>query len=433
MHAALTCVVVWSLCGQAGQDAALRDRVTQLVEKLKGADVAERDMAEKALIAIGPRLMPLLTEAATKGADDDAKTRLGRVKQSIEEAQEKAMLGPSRVTIKGEGLRLSDVLRDLQRQTGNPLTDLREAYGAEASNPVLDLDIKDQTFFEALAEIAKKGSFGITFQTGDGSIGIVPADGMYGATEPGKAARVEPPVKLVGPFRVTMKNLSLGHDLSMPKARASALFEVAWEPRLRPMLLALKADELEITDDRGEKVEPEVAEESTSTVLRPENPSADVYLNMIAPDRKAQVIKMLSVKSTVTLPAGLRQFRFKKLDEKDAVQTQGDVKMTLESTEVEENVWRVRVLLEMPGEGPAFESYQQGLFNNRLWLQKADGSRFEHNGGFSTTSVAPGRLGFEYLFVDAPGKPGDYEFVYETPSRVIALPLEFTFENVQLP
>ena len=44
-----------------------------------------------------------------------------------------------------------------------------------------------------------------------------------------------------------------------------------------------------------------------------------------------------------------------------------------------------------PGEGPAFESYRQGLFNNRLWLQKADGSRFEHNGGFSNTASDDGQ------------------------------------------
>ena len=91
--------------------------------------------------------------------------------------------------------------------------------------------------------------------------------------------------------------------------------------------------------------------------------------------------------------------------------------MTLESTEVDEQVWKVSVALAYPGGGPAFESYRQGLFNNRLWLQKADGSRFEHNGGFNNTGADGGKLGFEYLFVDAPGKPADYGLVYETPGK----------------
>ena len=45
-----------------------------------------------------------------------------------------------------------------------------------------------------------------------------------------------------------------------------------------------------------------------------------------------------------------------------------------------------------PGKGPAFESYRQGLFNNRIWLQKADGSRFEHNGGFLTPAPTAASL-----------------------------------------
>ena len=114
-------------------------------------------------------------------------------------------------------------------------------------------------------------------------------------------------------------------------------------------------------------------------------------------------------------------------------QKQGDVSATLQNVEIDEQVWKVNVELVYPGNGPAFESYRQGLFNNRIWLQKADGSRFEHNGGFSNTSSDGGKLGFEYLFVDAPGKSADYQLVYETPSKVVTIPLEFEFKNVPLP
>jgi hypothetical protein len=146
-----------------------------------------------------------------------------------------------------------------------------------------------------------------------------------------------------------------------------------------------------------------------------------------------KTLKSLKVKADVNIPAGLRTFRFPKLDATNATETQGDVKVTLESVEVDESVWKINVMLEMPGDGPAFESYRQGLFNNRLWLQKPDGSRFEHNGGFSNTASDGGKLSFEYLFVDVPGKPADYQFVYETPSRVRTIPLEFEFKDVPLP
>ena len=51
----------------------------------------------------------------------------------------------------------------------------------------------------------------------------------------------------------------------------------------------------------------------------------------------------------------------------------------------------------------------------------------------SNTASDGGKLGFEYLFVDAPGKLADYQFVYETPSQVLTIPLEFEFKDVPLP
>ena len=113
----------------------------------------------------------------------------------------------------------------------------------------------------------------------------------------------------------------------------------------------------------------------------------------------------------------MKTFRFPSLAQENVTLKQGDVTATLQNVEIDEQVWKVNVELVYPGNGPAFESYRQGLFNNRIWLQKADGSKFEHNGGFSNTSSDGGKLGFEYLFVDAPGKPADYQLVYETPEQ----------------
>ncbi len=142
--------------------------------------------------------------------------------------------------------------------------------------------------------------------------------------------------------------------------------------------------------------------ESDEVVIRPENPMAEINLNLNAPEREARKIASLRVKADVTIPGGMRTFKFRSLAEKDVTVKQGDVSLTLEDLEVDEQVWKVNVTLTYPDEGPAFESYRQGLFNNRLWLQRADGSRFEHNGGFSSTGSDGGKLGFEYIFVDAP-------------------------------
>jgi hypothetical protein len=421
-------LVLWAgtVWGQ-GSEAALRDRVSQLVERLEASKVEAQQAAEEALVKLGPRILPLLPEPAkVQGAE--RKKRLERVRTALAEAQDETNLGASKVTIRGQGIRLSEAIQRLQAQSGNAINDLREQMGAEVTNPALDLEVVDKPFFEALDIIARKAEVTPYFFTGDGSIGL-----MAGASSAPAEAPMAPLVQYSGPFRVALKQVAAVRDFQAGTASANAQLEVAWEPRLRPMLLALDADELSVTDDRGQEVEPQVMEESSQVVLRPENPVAEINVNLAAPDRAAKMLAKLKVKAEVTVPAGLRVFRFPSLAGRNVVQKRGDIGVTLESTEVDEQVWKVNVALEYPGGGPAFESYRQGLFNNRLWLQKADGSRFEHNGGYSNTGSDQGRLGFEYLFVDAPGKPADYQLVYETPSKVLTIPLEFEFKDVPLP
>ncbi len=230
---------------------------------------------------------------------------------------------------------------------------------------------------------------------------------MYdGKPETPRDPKMKPLIQYSGPFRIELKQFGLARDFEAGTTVANLQLEVGWEPRLRPMLLKLKADELKVLDDRKKEVKPQVAEESDQVVVRPENAAAQVNINLDAPERAAQKIALLKVKAEVTIPAGIKVFKFPSLAQQDVTVKQGDVSVTLQGTEIDEQVWKVNVVLNYPGEGPAFESYQQGLFNNRLWLQRADGSRFEHNGGFNNTSSDGGKLGFEYLFVERARQAG---------------------------
>jgi hypothetical protein len=402
-------------------DAALRDRVLQLVARLDDPKPEAREEAQTRLIKLGAKILPLLPSDA-EAASKERKEGLERVRAALREAQEEIKTGASTVTISAKGIRLSEALQQIRKQTGNQITDLREQLGAEVTNPSFDLDIRNLSFHEALDKVANIAQVSITAFSGDGSIGI--AGGM-----PPK----QPLVKYVGPFRVAFKQVSELRDLQAGTTAASAQLEISWEPRLRPMLLALKYESLEIKDDKNREVKPQTMTESNEVVLRPENPAAEINLNLDAPERSATKLSKFALKSDVTLPAGIKTFRFPSLAQENVAQKLGDVSATLQNVEIDEQVWKVNLELVYPGTGPAFESYRQGLFNNRIWLQKADGTRFEHNGGFSNTSSDGGKLGFEYLFVDAPGKPADYQLVYETPSRVITIPLEFEFKDIPLP
>ncbi|QDV33358.1 hypothetical protein [Tautonia plasticadhaerens] len=408
--------------------AALRDRVAQLVDRLESEDGDERDQAEEALVKLGARILPLLPEA-DEDSGDDLRERLSRIRASLEGGASEKNLGASLVTIVGEGIRLSEVLQELQRQSGNRISDLRELYGQDATNPALDLQLEEMPFLEALDRVAAQAGLTTAFFTGDETIGLL-AGGAMGeemAEEGGEA-----PTVYTGPFRVTLNQVASQHDLATGTRSANAQMVLVWEPRLRPMLLTLDVSDVEIVDDRGEAVEPTVTEESGTVVLRPENPAAEMNLNMTAPDRSAQKLGRLKVRATVTVPAANQVFRLD-LAGADAKEERGPVSIAVGDVEVDGFVWKVDVGIEYEGGSEAFESYRQGLFNNRIWLQRPDGSRFEHNGGFNQLGASDNAMAFEYLFVDAPGEPSDYQLVYETPGAVATIPLEFEFTDVPLP
>lgn len=410
-------------------DAALKDRAAQLVERLSAPKVEARAAAEKSLIDLGPRVLPFLPDAAD-ASKPDLTQRLERVREALRQKEEVTNLGASKVTLKGQGIRLTEAIKAIQDQTGNPITDLREQYGAEATNPALDLDIEDKPFFEALDLVAGKAGVTITPFTGDGSIGLMAGGYAEGGTMPAKA---KPMVIYSGPYKILFKQIVAARDFQTGVGTANAQFEVAWEPRLRPMLMSLKNEDVKVVDDKGAEVPPQVMEGSEDAPLRAADCASELNLNLAAPDRSAKTLASLKVKAAVTVPSGVKAFRFPSLAGVDVVQKQGDISVTLESTEVDEQVWKVAIEIQYPEGGPAFESYRQGLFNNRIWLQKPDGSRFPHNGGFNNTGSDAGKVSFEYLFVDAPGKPADHQLVYEAPSKVVPIPLEFEFKDVPLP
>ena len=417
---------------QGDGDAAVRDRVLQLVDRLDSGTKESQDAAQASLIKLGPKILPLLPDAAT-AKTPERKQRLEKVRAKLKEMEPDVTTAATKITIKSKGIRLSEALQQLQKQSGNAISDMREQLGADVTNPAIDLDIENKNFFEALDLITRLGEVTTTYATGDGTIGIMAGAAMDSPAGTPAPKKVEPMRQYIGPFLVEMKQLSLNRDFGTGAGTGNIQLEVAWEPRLRPMLLKLDYENLKILDDRKKVVAPQVNMESNEVVVRPENPSSEINLNIAAPDRDAKKLSSLKLKAELTIPAGMKTFRFPSLAEKNVTSKQGDVSLTLEETEVDEQVWKVNVTLTYPGEGPAFESYRQGLFNNRLWLQRADGSRFEHNGGYSNTASDGGKLGFEYLFVDAPGKPADYQFVYESPSKVITIPLEFEFKDIPLP
>ena len=100
--------------------------------------------------------------------------------------------------------------------------------------------------------------------------------------------------------------------------------------------------------------------ESNEVVLRPENPAAELNLNLEAPERSATKLASFRLKSEVTLPAGIKTFRFPSLAQENVALKQGEVGATLQSVEIDEQVWKVNVELAYPGRRPGVRELSPG-------------------------------------------------------------------------
>src|SRR5271166_3788229 len=98
-------------------DAALRDRVLQLIERLDDPKPEARDDAQARLIKLGSRVLPLLPDPVGVPSKE-RKERLERVRAALEQAEGETKTGASKVTIQAKGMRLSDAIGQLQKQTG---------------------------------------------------------------------------------------------------------------------------------------------------------------------------------------------------------------------------------------------------------------------------------------------------------------------------
>lgn len=441
IRSGLTTLVLIGLCSgyTQGQDA-LRDRVSQLLEKLSSADEAQASSAEESLIKLGTKILPILPESSGKADSAGRDARLKKIRAALATST-KTSPEASKVTLQGPGIRLTDALKSLQQQSGNSIVDLREQNGQESGNPTLNLDLKDAPFFVALDDIAKKAGLALNFYTAENAIGLLnsaetqnAASGQVGAgsSQPGGKF-----VKYQDAYRISLNRIGITSDLNNAAPHTANLqMELAWEPRLRPIMIKLRTDQIEASDDKGRKIAASTTGESMELAIRPENPIVDLNLNLAAPPRDAARIAKMQITADLTIPLAKTTLTIAKITDQGKETSVGDSSLRLMGFEAEAPVWKVTVELKLPTPKGAenLDSYRQANLTPQVALVKADSARIPLNGGFSTTQgTAPNRVIYEFLFVDIPGKPDDHGLVVEFPGELKTIPVKWTFQDIPLP
>ena len=411
----------------AASDAIAAD-VSRLIGQLASVELAAREGAEEQLVKLGPTALPFLP-SPTARMPAETTERLARVRQALEQARATRAASASLVTLQGT-FRIEELLKELSRQSGNAIVDRRagEATPTAENDPKLAVDFHDKPFWQALDEVLDRAGLDVDSYASGAGLMIVPRAA-------GRLYRVRR-ASYAGALRMEPVRFEALDDLRRPANRSLKLFvEVEWEPRLRPILISQSLQNVQATaggqpltiDGRGDISAP-VGDGPAAVSLE---------IPLALPPRAIATVELLKGQLKVLLPADVEAFRFqfpktKAVRGPKPQQHKGVVTVTLDSVHKSGDAWEVEVSARFDDRTLAIDSYLIGwLLDNKATLER-DGRQPVVPAAMEQTRQTPKEVGVKYRFAISESLAG-WTLVYQTPTAVLEVPMDYQFTNLDLP
>ena len=392
--------------------------VRSALRRLEGDAVATRDAAEVELIGMGAQILPLLPEI-TPRTSGELKGRLQRIRQSLQKESVEDYFQPSLVTLQGE-MELGEVIKQLQQQSGNEI-ELQGEQGMYSNT--ITLDAKEAEFWTVALDVMQQASLRINaYGSTEGSLVLAPG---------GYASDVKPYV--TGPFYIEATSIQSRKFFNSPlDGQLDLSFQLAWEPRLKPVFMQIPMASVKAITAKGDELTATNPQATLEIPLNLGGCSTQVDLQLQRPERTATKLSKLSGELVIAVPGELHQYVFKRFGN-GARQTEkyGDVTVTLEGARRNGAVYEIRVLASFGDAQGALESFRGWILSNQAYLLDANDKRLE-NVGLQTYAITPDSVGIAYLF-QINKDPDGYELVYESPAAITKQTLSYELNDIELP
>lgn len=414
-------------------DEKLADDVKKLVAQMDDRDAAQREAAELALVELGAAAKDggeeffTLLPTPSDDMSQETATRLARIREVVQAKLGERVVVQSRVTLDFTDAPLADVLKEIEKQTGNRLVDGRETNGQDAPELKVTIKVADVPFWQALDEVLDQVNLApYPYGGEEGGLSLVVRD--QGVLR--RAGRAT----YAGPFRIEPTRAAADRGLRNPDSSGLDVdLEVSWEPRLRPVALAQDAEDLEVKSDDELEI-PATSEGELFNVEVPADATgAEVTLSLRLPAREAKNLKLLKGRMTALVPSRVADVRFENLaDGAEQSREIGGATVTLKRVTQNQSLWEIHMRIAIDSQDGA--NVQRGwVFQNETYLEGPDGDRIEH-GGFETTMQSDRETGFAYFFeLPEGGDISEYTWIYRTPAGIVQLPVEYELADIPLP
>ncbi len=314
-------------------------------------------------------------------------------------------------------LDLKTALDEIHAKTGNRIADRRSAPKALK----LKMPAEAKPFWPTLDALCEQAGIGYSAYQPDGGIALV--------DRPNRKLRVD----YSGLFRFALKRISVTRDDETSTHYADITLETAWEPRLKPLYLNVEGGSATV-GKKTEKLDRQAVRGVAGTG------AAELELRLHAPNRAVGQIDSLKGSLKVIAIPKMLEFSFAKPAGKQTMEKESVVVRIVDVVQ-RPTRWTIEVETEYPeGAIVPLESFQTWLGNNRVWLAWTSSNKTTHIlEPVGETPVAGGKgLRFRYDFlprgdVPLPAVGANTTLKLTTPSRVVAISVPFTFQDLPLP
>jgi hypothetical protein len=410
--------------GQAPAPDEFPLEVLRQVRRLDSRELAVREAAEKTLIEMGSRVLDHLPEVTERTSAEVAQ-RIARIRQTLQKAVAGEATRASRVTLHGDAMRLSEILAAVEKQTGNPIVDYRKRFRAEIEDPTLEADFDDASFWPAMDQILDRAGLSVYPYGEEKALNVV--------TRPDGQLPRQGPACYSGPFRFQVVRVEARRELRQRDQRALfAWLEINWEPRLRPVSLQLRMEDLEAVDDRGDPVEVDTEQAVLEVSPEPNAMATEFQIPFTPPPRSVEKIARLKGTLGALMQGKVETFRFEDFAQAKNVEKRiAGVTVTLVQVRKNHDVWEIRMRVRFDEAGGALQSHRNWIFGNEAALEDAEGNLIPYH-AYDTTGQSENEVGIAYLF-GLEGPLDKYTFVYKTTGLIVSTQFDFEILDVDLP
>lgn len=402
----------------------LAPTVRKLLRQLDAPQLAERDTAERRLIALGPAALPLLP-GVDRELTPEVRQRVARIRLALEQNRAATGGGAAPVTLRVERRPLSEILAELERQTGNRLVDARRGRGQPADNPQLSLDFQGIPYWTAVDRLLDQAGLSVDVYGADGALQLIAPSERPAA----RAARAA----YCGPFRIEPVTVIAQSDLRSPGSGVLRIqLEIAWEPRLRPINVLQRAADMLAVDEAGRTLPLENPGATLEAVIQRRTIALQMQVLLKLPPRNVQQIARLEGTLRALLPGPPETFTFERIAPGVRMENRiADAQVAVTRVQREGGNWAVEMTLRFDRAGAALESHRGWVFDNEAWLEDAAGKRLLPVAS-ETQRQTENELGVKHLF-DGKTPLDGCRFHYRTPVLIQNMAYPYVLTRIDLP